>query len=309
MVKRWLGYLAVWCGCLFLHILCRQWVTQLFLITVTVLPLLSLLLSLPAIRTAKPEIFVPESCSVGEKVFVKCRLSHRFPVPAWKATFRMQNLLSGTTQSYTPAIPLPTEHCGVIRITLKKCTIYDLLGLFSFSLQKNSQFTVTVYPIAEKPHTLPSLGSDIATFWKPRPGGGFSENHELRLYRPGDELHQIHWKLSAKTGKLILREAMQQQQSAFWLLLDLTGDTPEINRKMGRFWWLGQFLTGENVTFEIHAWTGCGFYIRSVSDADALGQCLRELLEQPKATDDRVLHSVPPAVRWYLIGGNAHEDT
>ncbi|MBR2633811.1 MAG: DUF58 domain-containing protein, partial [Lentisphaeria bacterium] len=43
---------------------------------------------------------------------------------------------------------------------------------------------------------------------RPKPGGGYGENYEIRQYRPGDNLNQIHWKLSAKVGDLMLREPM-----------------------------------------------------------------------------------------------------
>ena len=58
----------------------------------------------------------------------------------------------------------------------------------------------------------PDLDRYIARAWKPKSGGVCRRNHELRLYRPGDSLNQVHWKLTAKTGKWMIRQPMEPQR-------------------------------------------------------------------------------------------------
>ena len=58
-------------------------------------------------------------------------------------------------------------------------------------------------------------------------GGGFSEFHENREYRPGDSVRDIHWKLSGKTDKLIVRQAMEPVQRRLVLAVETCGSTSE----------------------------------------------------------------------------------
>ena len=53
-----------------------------------------------------------------------------------------------------------------------------------------------------------------------RRGEDRSEMFQLREYRAGDDIRQIHWKLSAKTDELILREASQPESRELLLFWD-----------------------------------------------------------------------------------------
>jgi hypothetical protein len=89
---------------------------------------------------------------------------------------------------------------------------------------------------------LPSLARYAGRAWKPKPGGGFAENHEIRLYRPGDKMNQIHWKLSSKMNKLMVREAMEPVQDRVLVEMILRGTPEELDRKFGRLLWTGNYL-------------------------------------------------------------------
>jgi len=53
-----------------------------------------------------------------------------------------------------------------------------------------------------------------------RQGSGL-ELHHLREYRPGDSLHVIHWKASARAQKLISRVMTDEQQLEIMLVIDI----------------------------------------------------------------------------------------
>ena len=61
-----------------------------------------------------------------------------------------------------------------------------------------------------------------------RRGEDRSEVYQLREYRPGDDIRQIHWKLSSKLDELILKEASQPESRSLLVFWDKrTGGNPQ----------------------------------------------------------------------------------
>ena len=143
--------------------------------------------------------------------------------------------------------------------------------------------------------------------WVPKPGGGFSENHEHRLYRPGDSLNQLHWKLSAKVGDLILREPMEPVQGAVLLTLSLRGTPQELDRKLGRLAYTGDYLLERELDFEIRALTGAGVLASHVDSKTALTKAIDRLLCTPLAAQTDAWDDGKDASWQYHIGGDADE--
>lgn len=165
---------------------------------------------------------------------------------------------------------------------------------------------VTVWPEPLPVSELPSLERFLSVSWQPKPGGGFSENHELRLYRPGDRLNQVHWKLSAKTGKTIVREPMEPTQRRMLVELVLSGTPEELDRKLGRLLWLGGHLLELELSFELRALTGEGEFLWPVASPETLQSAAGRLLRTPAAPLDAEMTCMAAAWR-YRIGGGKDE--
>ena len=154
---------------------------------------------------------------------------------------------------------------------------------------------------------LPGLENYLAAAWRPKPGGGFAENHELRLFRPGDSQNQIHWKLSAKTGKLMLRQPMEPLRGRVAVTMNLRGTPEELNRKFGRLLWTGQYLLQRQTPFEIRVFTGGGIYSFQVAREEHLTRAIDALLCYPAAQSGSIADS-PCAASWhYHVGGEPDE--
>ena len=134
-----------------------------------------------------------------------------------------------------------------------------------------------------------------------------SDIKEIREYRPGDRLQRIHWKLSAKTGKLIFREAMEPVRHRIVLTLDLCGDHQTLNRKLGRLLWLGNTLTEKQISFEIAALTGLGVQRWQVGSGEALSDAMTDLLGCPQATSGSLEADRNWGTRQFHIGGDSDE--
>ena len=307
MAARRLLYLAVLGGCGIFYIAYGQWLAWFLLITILLVPWLSLVLSLPAMVSfrirpagqpilemdAEPELWLLGSC--------------RLPMPPFRGQLTLKRCFTGEAFRYGEETQALTAHCGGYTVTVKKPRIFDYLGLFSLPVRKKEELRLLIRP-RPVALTLPEdLHRQIHMQWRPKAGGGFSENHELRQYCPGDSLNQIHWKLSAKTGELMLRQPMEPREGLALLTLHLRGTPEELDRKLGRLLWLGNRLLEQEVPFELRCLTGNGVLTWSIGEVSALQKAVDTLLFQPVAPEGD-LREQGRCAAWHChLGGAADE--
>jgi uncharacterized protein (DUF58 family) len=306
MAERRVIYLAALCGCLVFYWAYREWLSGFLLLLVLMLPWLSLILSLPAMLGCRVEIRCPEAVSINQPAFAVYVGATVFPVPVLKGNLIANRIPTGESWSLGSTGDLPTEHCGALEIQPKRIWVYDYLGLFRIRIKKKENARVLVRPKPVSVDNPPDMSRYLANAWKPKPGGGYAENHELRLYRPGDQLQQIHWKLSAKTGKLILREPMEAVRGVAVLTMELRGSPAELDKKLGKLQWMSDYLLQKEVPHQIHCLTRQGIEVFSVSDETQLHKAIDLLLCARPATEDKLPDTIRAAWR-YHIGGDSHE--
>lgn len=304
MIRRWVVYLAVLAGFVSFYLAYREWISWVLLLYLLALPWLSFLLSLPAMLTARARAEVPLSCAMGEGAQARLDSKGPLPLPQIRSRLFLTHTITGERRKAKCGDALPTEHCGVWHISLRKPRVYDYLGFFSLPVRRREAGALRVEPKPLPMENPPDISRYLASAWKPKPGGGFSENHELRLYRPGDSLHQIHWKLTAKTGKLILREPMEAQRGKAVVTMILEGDGETIDSRLGRLLWLGDYLLERDMPFELRCLTGSGLLCFGVPDREELSKAMGTLLETPAAREG-ILPEMPDASWQYHIGGDA----
>jgi len=296
--------LLLWCGILLLAY--QGWLAWILLMALLWMPLLTLLVSLPAMLSIRLRLQCAGNMAVGTKAHLMVRTGCLFPVPECRIQFRVRRTITGEQWLLTVGDRLPTEHCGQLVCTPEKCWVYDYLGLFRLPIRHCGQASVIVEPMPVEMPMPAQLEQQTAKAWRPKPGGGFSENHELRLYRPGDNLNQLHWKLSAKTGKLIIREAMEPLEKRLRLTLALRGSPEGLDAMLGKLLWLGRQLLQEGRDFEIHALNAQGTTVLPVTCPQELTASLRSVLCMKPAPTEAVL---PPeeGARSFCIGGATDE--
>ncbi len=300
-------YAAALLCCVLFDVAYGAWLSGIVLLTVLGLPWFSLLLSLPGILSFRLGIRGDAVLPQGGEGDLWLAGSSHFPILPFKGKLVLTHCVTGETRPYRPHQGLPTIHCGGLKVRLEKGRVCDYLGLFAFPVGKKEQRTVLIRPQPLPVQDAPDLKRYIAKSWRPKFGGGFSENHEIRLYRPGDSLNQVHWKLSAKTGKLTVREPMIPQRGLVLLTMTLRGSYSELDRKFGRLLWLGSFLTEQNVAFELRILTGEGVQAIPVSDERELHKAIDQLLCAPAAREGDLRDREFAASWQYHIGGEPDE--
>lgn len=299
MWGRRLGYLASVLGCFAAYLYFNQWAAWVILWWLLALPVLSLCISLPALKTARFHISCPERVTVGERAEAKVQVRCRFPVPVYKCRLRICHCMTG--REYTR---LRTDHCGAQRISVVSLRVYDYLGLFCRRIKTVDPFVCTVVPVPVPVAALPEMGLQSDKL-RPKRGGGFSEEHDLRQYVPGDDLRQIHWKLTAKTGKVVVREPLEQMQTNRLLTVVLSGSEAVIDRKLGRLLWLSQAMLDRNGGHEAAVLTGNGLERFQISSREDLDAMLQKVLSSNLAAVDAAMPEVEEGRSCLTIGGDA----
>ncbi len=194
-----------------------------FLALVVCVPIASVLIG--HARTAKTRLSfeLRPSCVVGEKLSLQITLERpRLLKSRVELVFIAENLLLGTCDevpvSLSPAagsperyeLDLRTDSPGMVRLRLMGARARDVLGLAENSIP-GAAFTgsYTVYPgLCDLTLHLRRVGArddSGAAFDLNRAGNDRSEVFEIRDYRQGDSLKDVHWKLSARHQELMVR--------------------------------------------------------------------------------------------------------
>ena len=305
MVQRRILYVTILVGSLVFFWAYQQWLSGLLLTVVVFLPWLSLLLSLPAIISCRVNLQCPSAVTVGSEAVISWEARGRFPLPEICGSYKAQWAFDGKKKRMALGKKLPVTHCGAVKLRRCRIRICDYLGLFRFPVGKKQDRLLLVRPVPVKPKEVPDLSRFVASIARPKAGGGYSENHELRLYRPGDNLRQIHWKLSAKTNQLMIREPMEPIAGAAMLTMTLSGTRKVLDEKLGILLWMSRYMARQQIKHRIFCVTGSGVKQMLVSDETEADVAVDEIL-QCKMLQEESQVVYPKAVWRYHIGGDNH---
>lgn len=243
------------------HSFYTGWFSFFLLMFALLLPVFSLLISLPAMLHATYEVELPVRCFCGQTAQYRLTAQHAAKLPVSCCRFLLtvsdavdgeackQKLELAGTLGFVQRVD--TRHAGVQTFQLDKGRVCDALGLFSLPLHLPAACAIAVEPEPQEPAELPNLSHFQYRSYHPKPGGGFSEIHDPREYRPGDSLHEIHWKLSAKSDKLIVREAEEPDLGLIVLSFDFSGTRTQLDSTLRQLLWLSGWLIDRGVPHQI----------------------------------------------------------
>lgn len=269
-----------------------------FLVT-AFLPVLSLLLTLPAALSVRVEMTVEaQSAGKGQKVPLRLRLYSRSPIAGGRAwvTLDVRNTLTGEEQRerfvFTPCRgdqtveqPVCSPVCGQVVCRLARGRICDYLGLFVLPFRlPEQQLTVLFYPTVHQTvlfaQPMPLPESDGDKYSQTKPGDDPTELFGLREYREGDKLSRVHWKLSQKTGQTLYRELGLPVTDRTLFLLEWNGSSRSVDAVLDVFSTLSGFLARQEIAHRAGFWNGVEkrFELLEIAGAEDLRPVLSAML-------------------------------
>lgn len=283
MFWRRLGYLLALAGCLVFYWAYREWLSGLLLAFTLALPWFSLLVSLPSMLTAALELRCPDGVQTGEECPVQWHVRCVHPVAEVRGWVQRRNLQTGKLTRMRRGQALEELHCGGWELMPRRVWVQDYFGLFSLPVWKKQGKTVVIRPVKVAMENPPDVLRYRASAFRPKAGGGFAEQHELRLYRPGDQLRQVHWKLSAKSSKLVIREPMEPIRGKALVTLVLRGSPQVLDEKLGKLHWLSLWLLEQEIPHTVQSLTGSGIQTWEVGCPEDAQRAVDGLLLCPLA--------------------------
>lgn len=230
MTKRALEYGVLLAVLWFVMVLFSYRLTAVIFYSFLIFPILLFLIFFLATRGLYVGIIFGERLIQRNNSFtirVTVRRKYGFlPIGKIKIKLKYRNVQTGvwiseTLQFFSDCVTqqheiiLCAEHSGSMEVVVQNAWVYDFFGMFSFRTMKKSERnrkeTVTVLPIIhELEHGIvrdnPYVMVESEIFSDTRSGDDTSQLFDIRDYREGDRLNRIHWKLSAKEEKLMVKE-------------------------------------------------------------------------------------------------------
>jgi len=130
---------------------------------------------------------------------------------------------------------LPLYYRGLYNIGVHSIEISDFLGLFSFTVYPPEMKSILVRPrIIDSPYLdIQELKSTEGSRSREHLEAGNDEIVNIRDYTYGDSSRKIHWKLSSKLRKYMVKETKNEQDKDSIFILNLNNQRiPDLNSLM-----------------------------------------------------------------------------
>lgn len=237
----WLIYIAVVISSAAFAVLYKDVIALLLFAVIILLPLLLLIAAIITRALTKVQVEIKDSViKNGEKAVLKITVNNRSPFSSGaiivaincknsflqlestcKAAVNARAFATGTYD-----FEISCEHIGRLEITAPRAQIFDKLRLFRFTQKLDYSGTLSFIPepetlIAQVRQNLYSTG-DSDTFSKTKSGDDPSEVFDIRDYKGGDKLNRIHWKLTVKQDKYMVKEYSFPINESILLFADLS---------------------------------------------------------------------------------------
>jgi len=129
----------------------------------------------------------------------------------------------GRVEAVRAAYRLPTERRGLLRVGPMAIEVRDPFGLASSATEGAGVTELTVWPAVDDVLPLPHTTGDDPLAGADHPNALASHGDDFYALRPyvvGDDLRRVHWKSSARSQELLVRQDEMPWQGRATVILD-----------------------------------------------------------------------------------------
>lgn len=279
------------------------------------------------------EIVLPRH-RVGKDTDIGCDIrflnTRRFVGAAIDVTYRCGNLFTGSREERTEklwAAPrkggnlshlISSRYAGCLQVSVEEFRVYDLLHLCYLSYRAKEASEVSVWPAftdgeeAQEPDmAIEGFPSESESRKR---GTEYNPDYEVREYQAGDELKSIHWKLSAKQDRMMVRERLAAGREKINVLLPLGEDIQENDALMESLYGIGRLLLAREYPIQLF-WQGtdqelCSRYIAEAGELEnGLGEILSMDGRRGFGSVEEQMCIEHPSENYVLVRAGAYQGT
>ncbi len=231
MRQNRLIYLTVFLSILLLYFFENNTGTRMLLLSAAMLPAVSAMLACIASGHIRASLDLPERRKKTDKILGLIETSLSWPGFRVYGNVTLVHSFSGIRKLHVlcqgrhgiGAFELQ-EHCGAVEGYLDSVECSDLFGLFSFQhpvqMKRVCIIEPSLFPVNSEIIPMEELFAEDGEHESQVKGPDSYEPDGIRDYMPGDRVKSIHWKLSSKADKLLIRENDTLNERTPLLVLD-----------------------------------------------------------------------------------------
>ena len=281
-----------------------------------------LALTAPIAGRLRLSLFAPPSARKGAPVQAQLTVENGSFLSCAAVCLRVgcRNLLTGEAeerrlrlsiagkQKISVSAEFSAQRCGKLALSPTDVRVYDLFGLYGRKIPCEARAFCLVLPTLQPVRLVftdrAAAELDSDEYSMHRAGDDPSETFALREYVPGDRVRSIHWKLTEKTGEVIVRQLGLPVSHSVLLLMDNSVAAPCAPADCEA---LGELTASVSAALSAAgfahciAWfdrmQGCIASVQAEND-DTLTQALAELLAAQIVPDEKTT-----AQRWVETRG------
>ena len=259
MFKTWCIYVIALIVTFIFFLFYKMWVAWYCLVLLALLPAVSFLICLICSSNLTFTTEIPVLLKKGDKSSVKIDiggLASGLAIVRFTATVTDRMEDKSETVIYTvhdkgvSKFPLDTSHSGAFSYKISELRIYDLFGFFHVTRKIDNSREVLIKPTPSMPHFMPDSNGIRARSLRKSNSPG-SEIYDIREYNPGDSVKNIHWKISAKKDKLIVKEPLEEYAGHARVLLKLSRDRDEMDLHLAQMLFTSEYFLKKDTSHKI----------------------------------------------------------
>ena len=169
-------------------------------------------------KRSQVRLTCPVTAEKGKPFSVTAEVRQGVPFGRGRLTVSVENTVTGETHREKLTLhqgrgawQVQSACCGCLVMQAAELVLWDLLGVLPVRIPCTVQGRICVmpdtFPIEADPVSAVSRQTDCEEYAPDVRGSDPTEIFQIREYVPGDSLRQIHWKLSAKAGRYMVRDA------------------------------------------------------------------------------------------------------
>ena len=193
----------------------------------------------------------------------------------------------GTKGSQSATFLLGSAYCGRLSIQADRVWLTDYFGFLPVRVPLTASARTTVLPdmFPSEVRLSPAM-SENDDGMANRRGMDRSEVYQLREYRPGDDVRQIHWKLSSKLDELVWKEPSMPQNRSLLVVWDkrVRAKPKEMDALAEAVSSVCQGIVNDGLSFEL-CWTEEEPCVHWIENEDQLLQIIPSIVKTAGSAD------------------------